>query len=88
MKSAIVKRSVTIGAHKTSISLEDAFCADLRKIAHAQGCALPNLIAKIDSSRKGAIYRQRSAFLYLNISARGPVLPTANEALFNLTTAH
>jgi predicted DNA-binding ribbon-helix-helix protein len=53
MKSAVAKRSVTIGPHKTSISLEDAFWTDLRKIAHARGCALHNLIAEIDSSRKG-----------------------------------
>jgi len=53
VKSAIAKRSVTIGPHKTSISLEDAFWADLRKIAHARGYALHDLIAEIDSSRKG-----------------------------------
>jgi len=53
VKSAIAKRSVTIGPHKTSISLEDAFWADLRKIAHARGCALHNLIVDIYSRRKG-----------------------------------
>lgn len=53
VKSAIAKRSVTIGPHKTSISLEDAFWTDLRKIAHARGYALHDLIAEIDSRRKG-----------------------------------
>lgn len=53
VKSAVAKRSVTIGPHKTNISLEDAFWADLPKIAHARGCALRNLIAETDSRRKG-----------------------------------
>ncbi|MGC1748091.1 MAG: ribbon-helix-helix domain-containing protein, partial [Pseudolabrys sp.] len=28
MKSSIIKRSVVIGGHKTSVSLEDAFWSD------------------------------------------------------------
>ena len=53
MKSRIVKRSVTVHGHKSSVSLEDAFWTDLQEIAHTQGCALPILITKIDSSRNG-----------------------------------
>jgi len=33
MKSSIVKRSVVIAGHKTSVRLEDAFWSDLQKIA-------------------------------------------------------
>jgi predicted DNA-binding ribbon-helix-helix protein len=40
MKSSIIKRSVVIGGHKTSVSLEDAFWSDLKKIAHAQAATL------------------------------------------------
>ena len=36
MKSLIVKRSVDIDGHKTSVSLEDAFWSDLKKIAYMQ----------------------------------------------------
>ncbi|MFZ1088980.1 MAG: ribbon-helix-helix domain-containing protein, partial [Xanthobacteraceae bacterium] len=33
MKSLIVKRSVVLGGHKTSVSLEDAFWKSLKQIA-------------------------------------------------------
>jgi predicted DNA-binding ribbon-helix-helix protein len=52
MKSAVVKRSVIVGGHKTSISLEDAFWGHLREIAHEQGWTLSKLIAEIDGSRQ------------------------------------
>ena len=52
MKSSIIKRSVVIGGHKTSVSLEDAFWSDLKKIAHAQAATLSELVAKIDETRE------------------------------------
>jgi predicted DNA-binding ribbon-helix-helix protein len=52
MKSAVVKRSVIVGGHKTSISLEDAFWDHLREIAHGQGWTLSKLIAEIDGNRQ------------------------------------
>ena len=36
MKSSVIKRSIVIDGHKTSVSLEDAFWDDLKKIAHAR----------------------------------------------------
>jgi predicted DNA-binding ribbon-helix-helix protein len=33
MRSTVVKRSVVVGGHKTSVSLEDAFWSSLRDIA-------------------------------------------------------
>ena len=52
MKSPIVKRSIVIDGHKTSISLEDAFWDDLKEIAHAQQATLSALVAKIDEKRQ------------------------------------
>jgi predicted DNA-binding ribbon-helix-helix protein len=49
MKSSIVKRSIVIDGHKTSVSLEDAFWDDLKEIAHTQQATL---VAKIDASRQ------------------------------------
>src|SRR5262249_690841 len=49
MKSSIVKRSIIIGGHKTSVSLEDEFWSDLQKIAkvnQATGAALIQEIAR------------------------------------------
>ena len=52
MKSSIVKRSVVIGGHKTSISLEEPFWAALKQIAHAQHMTLSALVAQIDETRE------------------------------------
>ena len=52
MRSSISKRSVVIGGHKTSVSLEDAFWSDLKQIAHTEEATLSELIAKIDESRQ------------------------------------
>jgi predicted DNA-binding ribbon-helix-helix protein len=52
MKSLIVKRSIVIDGHRTSVSLEDAFWSDLKKIAHAQEATLSELVAKIDQTRE------------------------------------
>ena len=52
MKSTVVKRSIVIDGHKTSISLEDAFWNDLKEIAHVQGATLSTLVAEIDKTRK------------------------------------
>ena len=51
MRSAVEKRSVVVGGHKTSISLEDAFWDQLKEIARAKRCTLSQLIAEIDGVR-------------------------------------
>src|SRR5262249_46312290 len=51
MKSAIVKHSVVIDGHKTSISLEDAFWCHLRDIARTHHWPVGKLIAEIDEDR-------------------------------------
>jgi predicted DNA-binding ribbon-helix-helix protein len=52
MKSLVVKRSIVVGGHKTSVSLEDAFWNDLRKIANAREVTLSNLVTSIDTGRQ------------------------------------
>jgi len=52
MKSTVVKRSIVIGGHKTSVSLEDAFWDHLKEIAHAQKWTLSKLVAEIDEGRQ------------------------------------
>jgi predicted DNA-binding ribbon-helix-helix protein len=53
MNSTIVKRSVVVAGHRTSISLEDAFWKALKDIAKARGETLTNLVATIDDRRRG-----------------------------------
>ena len=50
----VVKRSIGIAGHRTSISLEDAFWDALRDLAAARGLSLPGLVAEIDQGRGGA----------------------------------
>jgi predicted DNA-binding ribbon-helix-helix protein len=50
--SRVVKRSIVIASHKTSISLEDAFWAALKRIAQADGFTLSELVATIDKDRQ------------------------------------
>jgi predicted DNA-binding ribbon-helix-helix protein len=52
MKSSVVKRSVVIDGHKTSVSLEEPFWTDLKKIAHTQQATLSELVTKIDGTRE------------------------------------
>jgi predicted DNA-binding ribbon-helix-helix protein len=52
MKSSIIKRSVVIAGHKTSVSLEDAFWSGLKEIARAQQATLSKTVAEIDKARQ------------------------------------
>ena len=52
MKSPVVKRSIVITGHKTSVSLEDAFWTGLKDIATARNLTLSELVASIDGDRR------------------------------------
>jgi predicted DNA-binding ribbon-helix-helix protein len=52
MKSAIVKRSIVINGHKTSVSLEDAFWSSLKNIARAEGVPVSKMVTDIDKTRE------------------------------------
>src|SRR5262245_45483398 len=49
MKSPVVKRSIVIAGHKTSVSLEDAFWKGLKDIAGGRDTTLSDLVASIDT---------------------------------------
>lgn len=52
MKSLIVKRSVTIGGHRTSITLEDMFWQALREIADSRRVSISTLLSEINGGRQ------------------------------------
>ena len=52
MESLIVKRSILINGHKTSVSLEDPFWRGLKEIAQGQHMAISSMIEGIDNNRK------------------------------------
>jgi predicted DNA-binding ribbon-helix-helix protein len=52
MKSRIARRTIVIGGRKTSMSLEDAFWNEFKKIAAERAMTLSALVSSIDSSRE------------------------------------
>jgi predicted DNA-binding ribbon-helix-helix protein len=52
MKSPVVKRSIVIAGHKTSVSLEDAFWNGLKEIAGKRDLTLSDMVATIDKERR------------------------------------
>jgi predicted DNA-binding ribbon-helix-helix protein len=52
MKSTVVKRSIVLAGHKTSVSLEDAFWEGLKDIAKARRVTLSDLVGGIDTNRE------------------------------------
>ena len=51
MKSLVTKRSIIVGRHKTSVSLEAAFWQALREIADERRETLSQVVASIDKER-------------------------------------
>ena len=52
MQSSIVKPSVVIAGHKTSISLEEAFWRALKNISASRRIALKDLVSSISAERR------------------------------------
>jgi predicted DNA-binding ribbon-helix-helix protein len=51
MKSPVVKRSIVVAGHKTSVSLEEAFWNGMKEISHARSVTLSELVGEIDTNR-------------------------------------
>jgi predicted DNA-binding ribbon-helix-helix protein len=52
METPIIKRSIVVGGHKTSVSLEDPFWSAMKDIAALKGKTLSELVGEIDTSRQ------------------------------------
>jgi predicted DNA-binding ribbon-helix-helix protein len=52
MKSSVIKRSIVIDGHKTSVSLEDAFWEGLKEIARKRRTTLSALVGTINGERQ------------------------------------
>jgi predicted DNA-binding ribbon-helix-helix protein len=52
--TAIVKRSIAIAGHRTSVSLEQAFWRALKEHASQRGQSVSALVATIDAERRSA----------------------------------
>ena len=79
MKSSVVKRSIAIGGHKTSVSLEDAFWSGLKEIARAKQATLSNMVAEIDKTRQQGNLSSAIRLFVLD-QVRGPATHRTNVA--------
>ena len=52
MKSPVVKRSIVVAGHKTSVSLEEAFWTGMKEISAFRNMTLSELVGEIDSKRQ------------------------------------
>jgi predicted DNA-binding ribbon-helix-helix protein len=76
----VVKRSLVIAGHRTSVSLEDAFWRRLGLIATERGLSLNRLAAIVDASRGGANLSSAIRVFVLEESAR-PSGPAGDGAI-------
>jgi predicted DNA-binding ribbon-helix-helix protein len=51
-QSPVVKRSVVVGGHKTSVSLEAAFWNSMKEISGERSMTLSELVGEIDTARQ------------------------------------
>ena len=52
MKSPVVKRSIVVAGHKTSVSLEEAFWNGMKEISGEHSMTLSDLVGEIDTKRQ------------------------------------
>ena len=52
MKSPVVKRSIVVNGHKTSVSLEEAFWNGMKEISGLRNMTLSELVGEIDGNRQ------------------------------------
>ena len=66
----IVKRSVVVSHHRTSISLERAFWSALADVARAEGASVNQLVSRIDRQRTGNLSSAVRVYLLAWFKAR------------------
>ncbi|SMX44639.1 ribbon-helix-helix domain-containing protein [Maliponia aquimaris] len=65
MNGRPVKRSLTLQGHRTSVSLEDLFWREFRRIAEEDGQTLNALAAEIDAGRDPEVGLASSIRVYV-----------------------
>jgi predicted DNA-binding ribbon-helix-helix protein len=80
-KSLVVKRSVAIAGHKTSVSLEEAFWKSLEEIASYQDMTVSALLAAINSERHHGSLSSAIRIFVINFYCEQLDIQERNEAL-------
>jgi len=90
MKSPIIKRSVSVNGHKTSISLEDAFWSEVRAIAWEKDITMRELLTHVDRDRQASNFSSALRVFVLNhhreAVGQGP-LPASEARVVHLHPA-
>ncbi|HVO16979.1 MAG TPA: ribbon-helix-helix domain-containing protein [Alphaproteobacteria bacterium] len=73
--SDIVKRSVVIDGHRTSVSLEPAFWEALKEIAERRSLSINKLIAEIDRGRTGNLSSAIRVYVLRTVRGQQPQQP-------------
>jgi predicted DNA-binding ribbon-helix-helix protein len=81
MKSPVVKRSIVLAGHKTSVSLEDAFWDGLKGIAKSKRKTLSELVGSIDLDREHGNLSSALRLFVLNHYQARPVSTRLNGTL-------
>lgn len=68
--SAVRKRSLSIRGHRTSVSLENEFFAELEQAAARRGQSLAALVADIDAARPAGANLSSALRLFVLAEAR------------------
>ena len=85
-KSLVIKRSIIVGGHKTSVSLEDDFWAALREIALRDRTTLSGLVGSIDSQRQhGNLSSAVRLFVFNHYRQRIEADASANQGAWPAT---
>ena len=81
MKSPVVKRSIVVGGHKTSVSLEEAFWSGMKEISGARSMTLSELVGEIDAYRhQGNLSSAIRQFVLDHFKGRAELRPCASHA--------
>lgn len=74
MKSLVIKRSIVLGGHKTSVSLEEPFWLGLKEIAQQKKASVSALVGDIDTLRG-----QSNLSSAIRLFVLGSAMQRANE---------
>jgi predicted DNA-binding ribbon-helix-helix protein len=78
MKSPVVKRSIVVAGHKTSVSLEEAFWNGMKEISGERNMTLSELVGEIDSKRQqGNLSSAIRLFVLDHFRSRAAAVTTA-----------
>jgi predicted DNA-binding ribbon-helix-helix protein len=67
---SMAKRSVAIAGHRTSVSLEYAFWAELKALADAEGRTVNELVTRIDRERAGNLSSAIRVYVLTRVKER------------------